>query len=167
MLFAALTVAILIAIVTLVGLMLPRRHIVIRHALYRESPETVFAIITGPENWRPELRKWEQLPNAGGQRRWREYPKHGRPVTLEQTASDPPRMYQAVIADKSLPFIGTWTWELTPSGNGCDLRMTENGEVHNPIFRFIGRFIIGYDRTITDYLNALGKKFGESVTVQQ
>ncbi len=87
-------------------------------------------------------------------------------MTFEETVAEEPGRYQAKIADKNLPFGGTWTWEIAPTQTGCDVRIIEAGEVYNPIFRFVGRLIIGYDRTISDYLNALGKKFGEAVQIE-
>ena len=165
--YAGLLLALLIAVVAVIGVMLPEKHVVTRHAFFRQSPEAVFALITGPQNWRPDVARWEEIPNPGGPRRWREYSMHGNSVTFEETASDPPRKYQAVITDKNLPFSGTWTWEITPANDGCDVRITENGEIHNPIFRFAGRFVMGYSKTMTDYLKALGKKFGEPVSIHK
>ena len=68
------------------------------------------------------------------------------------------------IADRSLPFGGTWTYVLAPDGNGTRLTITEHGEVYNPIFRFVSRFIIGHTGTMEGVLRALGTKHGETVT---
>ena len=51
------------------------------------------------------------------------------------------------IADPELPFGGTWTYELKPEGTGTRLVITERGEVYNPIFRFMSRFV--FSRTAT------------------
>jgi hypothetical protein len=59
------------------------------------------------------------------------------------------------IADRSLPFGGRWTFELSPAPGGTLLRITEDGEVYNPIFRFVSRFVFGHDRTINGYLEDL------------
>ncbi|MBV9763307.1 MAG: SRPBCC family protein [Acidobacteriaceae bacterium] len=165
LIYAGIFAGAVILIVVLVGLALPRAHVISRHASYRQSPAAVYALIAGPQNWRPDVAKWEEIPNPGGRKRWKEYSGH-RAVTFEETIAEEPRQYQTKIADKNLPFGGSWTWNITPTETGCDVRITEAGEVYNPIFRFVGRFIIGYDRTITDYLNALGKKFGETVIVE-
>ncbi len=39
--------------------------------------------------------------------------------------------------------------------------ITENGEIYNPFFRFMARFVFGYTVTMETYLKALGKKFSE------
>ena len=67
------------------------------------------------------------------------------------------------IADE-LPYGGTWTFSLEPGDSACVLTLTEDGEVYNVIFRFVSRFIMGYNGSLETYLRDLGKKFGESVT---
>jgi hypothetical protein len=62
-----------------------------------------------------------------------------------------------VIADSTLPFGGKWTYELTPSGTGTMLRITEDGEVYNPVFRFVSRFVMGHTATMDKYLADVGK----------
>ena len=59
------------------------------------------------------------------------------------------------IADPQLPFGGTWTQEIAPDAGGCVVTITENGEIYNPIFRFVSRFILGYTSSIDAYLKAL------------
>jgi hypothetical protein len=41
---------------------------------------------------------------------------------------------------------------------GSELRITEEGEVYNPIFRFVSRFIMGHTATIDSYLSAVRKR---------
>jgi hypothetical protein len=65
------------------------------------------------------------------------------------------------IADPDLPFGGTWTFEITPSDSGSDIVLTENGEIYNPLFRFMARFVFGYEGTIEQYLEDLRKKLGD------
>lgn len=62
------------------------------------------------------------------------------------------------IADPNLPFGGTWTYDLVPGDQACSLTVTEDGEVYNPLFRFVSRFIIGHTATIDSYLKALQTK---------
>jgi hypothetical protein len=51
-------------------------------------------------------------------------------------------------------------------GDGAALRVTEDGEVYNVIFRFMSRFVFGQTGTIERYLKDLGKKFGEQVEIE-
>ena len=159
----AMLVAIVVVMV-LVGLMLPKGHRVTRVARFRESPDVIFAAITGPQDWRGVTKT--ELANDGGPRQWREESGR-RSITFEEVTSDPPRLYRSRIADKDLPFSGTWTWEIAATGDGCTCRITEDGEVSNPAFRFMSRFVFGYAKSAVDYLNALGKKFNETVNVEE
>jgi hypothetical protein len=68
------------------------------------------------------------------------------------------------IADPEQPFGGTWTFELAPADGGTRLTITERGEVYNPIFRALGRFVFGHTATIDQYLRALGAAFGDALT---
>jgi hypothetical protein len=47
------------------------------------------------------------------------------------------------------------------------LAITEKGEVINPVFRFLSRYVIGHARSIDNFLKALGKKFGEEIVLEQ
>jgi hypothetical protein len=164
LMFAGLAIAALIIMVVLIGLLLPKTHRATRMARFRQPPETIFAAITGPQDWRPGV-TCEELPAENGRRRWREKTSQGA-ITFEEDTCEPPRLYRSRIADKNLPFSGTWTWEITPTDDGCTCRITEDGEVYNPVFRFVGQLIIGHTRTIEVYLQALGKKCGEAVKVE-
>ena len=59
-----------------------------------------------------------------------------------------------------MPFGGTWTYELTPTAGGTSLRITEDGEVYNPVFRFMSRFVFTHHATIDTYLTDMGKRLG-------
>jgi len=67
-----------------------------------------------------------------------------------------------VIASKDLPFGGRWEYDVAPDGNGSRLTITERGEVYNPIFRFMARFIFGYTKTIEEYQAALDRYLSSS-----
>jgi hypothetical protein len=43
--------------------------------------------------------------------------------------------------------------------------ITENGEVYNPIFRFVSRFIMGHTATLDAYLKSLTTALGENSLV--
>jgi hypothetical protein len=94
--------------------------------------------------------------------RWREIGKDGK-ITFETVESTAPTGLVTRIADLSLPFGGSWTYELEPDGDGCVVTVTEHGQVRNPAFRFMSRFVLGHTATIDGYLTALGTRFGEQV----
>jgi len=86
-------------------------------------------------------------------------------MPYEITVYDPPKRLVTTIADDTLPFGGSWTYEIAPADGGSLLTVTENGEIYNPFFRFMARFIFGYHATMETYLKNLAKKFGEEITV--
>lgn len=55
------------------------------------------------------------------------------------------------IADPSLPFGGTWTFDLQPSGTGTALTITERVEVYNVFFRSMQKFFFSPYKTIDTY----------------
>ncbi len=70
------------------------------------------------------------------------------------------------IAEKNLPFGGTWTIDIAPAAEGSVVRITEDGEIYNPIFRFMARFFFGYTATIEGFLRDLGQRFGELTNIE-
>lgn len=159
-----------IAFVAIVGWMLPVRHRATIERTYKTSPAALFALITDIGSfprWRLELQGVDVLPDENGHARWRERTKSGPPITYVVERTIPDRFVVGRIADSNLPFGGSWTYELTPAGESeTTLRITEDGEVYNPIFRFVSRFVMGHDATIKQYLSAVGTRFPE-VAVNQ
>ena len=77
----------------------------------------------------------------------------------------PSRRLVTRIADRSLPFGGAWTFDLLPNASGTILRITEDGEVYNPVYRFMSAFVFGHHATIDTYLTDLGSKFKTTVSI--
>jgi uncharacterized protein YndB with AHSA1/START domain len=154
--------AIVVLIVAGIGYTLPVKHSATRERTYAAAPSAVFATITTPADfpkWRRGLKRVEQLPEENGKRMFREIGGDGEiAFRIEESVSD--RRLVLRIADKSLPFGGSWTYELTPAADGTTLRITEDGEVYNPLFRFMSRFVFGHHRTIENYLADLEKGLG-------
>jgi uncharacterized protein YndB with AHSA1/START domain len=167
-LLAVLIPVTIVALIALLGWSLPRDHIAARTACIRQPPDAVFAAISdvasGP-SWRKTLSKVEMLPAVDGRTRFREF-SGSEGITMEIAEVAQPTRMVTRIADPDQPFGGTWTFELTPEDAGTRLTITERGEVYNPIFRALARFVFGHTSTIDDYLRALGSKFGESVEPQ-
>ena len=160
----------LIATVLLIGSLLPKQHSATRASSFHRPPDAIWSAITDyskfPE-WRKSVTRVEALPSANGNPLWREFDKYDHSLPFEIDESKPPQRLVTRIADPNLPFGGTWTYEITPQADGSTmLRITENGEIRNIFFRFVSRFLMGYTKTMEDYLNALGQKFGEKTTVE-
>jgi len=124
------TLVALILVVAIIGAMLPRAHTATRSAVIRKQPRDVYAIIRDLAST-PEYEIVEDVP-------------------AQRLVSR--------IADKSLPYGGSWTYVLEAVPEGTRLTITENGEVYNPIFRFLSKFVFGHTKTMDDYLASLQKR---------
>ena len=92
---------------------------------------------------------------------------HHQKIVYELVEARPPERLAVRIAGQGLPFGGTWTFHITPlAGGGSELRIDEDGEIYNLIFRFMARFFFGYTASIEGYLRDLGAKFGEPVSIE-
>ena len=110
------------------------------------------------------MKSVEEVAAIDGKRAFRERDSHGAILYVVEEATPAHRLVTR-IADKSLPFGGTWTHELSPDGPRTTLRITEDGEVYNPLFRFMSRFVFGHTATIDSYLADLGRKLGGPVEI--
>jgi Polyketide cyclase / dehydrase and lipid transport len=166
LLIASAGVVLLILAVVVTGLLLPKRHVASRSASYRATPEHLFALITGPQDWRPDVVRCEAVPDANGLELIRETTRDGETVTYEVLDRMPPKSVKRRIATQNLPYSGTWTYSLQPNGEGTVVRITEDGQVYNPMFRFMSRFVFGHTRTMDSYLRALGKATRQEVEIK-
>jgi hypothetical protein len=157
----------LIAVMAVVGAMLPRDHHATRKARFRVAPEALYAVLAGPPDWRTGVKSFGVLPDQDGRKRWWEEDSHGHKIAYELVEAQPPGRLVTRIAQPGLPFGGGWTFEIAPlPGGAVELRIREDGEIYNPIFRFMARFFLGYNGSIETYLRDLGAKFGEPVAIE-
>jgi hypothetical protein len=147
-----------------IGAMLPKRHVVSRSASFKASPENLFALIAGSQDWRPDVKSCEVF-DEGGKQFQRETSKHGETVLYELQQSRPPTAIERRIATGNLPYGGKWSFVLEPENGHTLVRITEDGEVYNPFFRFMSRFVLGQTATLDAYLKAMGKAVGEDVQI--
>lgn len=156
-------IVLVVAIAVAVGYALPVKHRASGESTFKATPDSIFTLITTVEafpTWRSGVKAVEILPATDGRKRFREVSGHGS-ITFVVESTEPNKRLVTRIDDKSLPFGGTWTYDLSPTGAGrTTLRITEDGEVYNPIFRFVSRFVMGYDGTIKTYLADVGKRVG-------
>jgi hypothetical protein len=148
--------------VTLVGWLLPIAHQASRTAHLAAPPERVYDIVAdvdGYAGWLEGVSRVERLEAVSGKIRFREHTTSG-PIVMEVEETRPPSRFVTRIADPDQPFGGTWTFDIAPDSGGARLTITERGEVYNPIFRFMARFVFGYTATMDSYLRSLREKLG-------
>jgi hypothetical protein len=165
LLIAVASVVLLVLAVLAIGSLLPKRHVVSRSASYRATPELLYSLIAGPQNWRPDVLRCEPLPNIGGRELVSETTRDNQTISYELLDRVPEKSMKRRIATENLPYSGTWTFLLEPLGETTAVRITEDGQVYNPVFRFMSRFVLGHTQAMDAYLRALGKATGEDVAI--
>lgn len=158
----------LVVVAAAIGSALPKGHVAKRSASFAQTPDRVWAVLTdfaGQAAWRADIKSIERASDRDGKPVWREVSKRGDVVPYETTEAEPPRRLVRTIADPKLPYGGRWIYELTPTPTGTRLTITEEGEVYNPIFRLVSRFM-DMSATIDGYLLALGRHFGETPVLE-
>ena len=152
-------VAIIIAIFA-AGAVLPKQHVAISSAMIRtNSPDFVWnALINHAEDpqWRDDLQKVERMPDRNGHQVWLETYKNGMKLELEDIFADPPKKLVREVRDTGNMFSGRWEIEVTKETPiYCKATITEYGEVPNPFFRFMSRFVFGHTKSMEQYLQSL------------
>jgi uncharacterized protein YndB with AHSA1/START domain len=128
------------------------------------APDVIWTAITDVEafpSWRAGVKRIERLPDRNGLPAWIEEGRSGK-ITLAIERMERPRILVGRIADPKLPFGGTWTYDIVSNETGSQLTITEDGEIYNPMFRFMARFILGYEGTIRSYMSSLEKRLAAS-----
>ena len=160
-----------------VGTALPINHTAMCAAQMPAPPHDVWLTLANPLDyaWRSDIvqaRLDSTTPSAPAGRphpgmQWTESDRYGHTVTYQRVSAERDRHLVNRIADPTLPFGGTWTYDLTPAPavHGTTVSIVENGQIYNPVFRFLAQFFIGYTSTMRTHLADLGKKFGANVAV--
>ncbi len=160
--------AVLTAAVFLIGATLPVRHHASRTVTFTRPAEKVWAAITNVQDfpaWRGDVKSVQLLSPAGGKRSWKETGSNGS-ITYVAEEEVPQSRLVARIANPGLPFGGTWTYLVNTTASGTTLQIKEDGEVYNPLFRFMSRFVLGHAATMDTFLKALGVRLGEAVLLR-
>jgi carbon monoxide dehydrogenase subunit G len=149
----------LVVVVLVIGVSLEERHTVTRTATLPQPPAEVWAVIRdfgSAAEWQPDVESMERMEGESSET-WRMGGSFGdMPIRVEDEVAG----YELVtrIVDDDMPFGGTWTYQLEPVEEGTRLTITEDGFVRNPFYRFMSRYVFGYEKTVEDYLEALSER---------
>ena len=158
LLYVALALVAMVVIVVAIGYMLPKAHVASKEVVINAPPAQVFETIArvgDHASWRTGVERVDVVSTTP--LRWKEH-AGGDVLTMEATTVQAPDLFVSRIADPDLPFGGTWTIALKPEGAGTRVTITEHGEVYNPVFRFMSRFVFGHTATMDSYLEALRRR---------
>ena len=159
-LIAVAAIAGLVVLVALIGLALPKGHRASRTVRVTVEPAVVFGVVSDflkyPQ-WRSDVTA-VVLDGEGGVGTVVHEDGSNGAIPYRVEVFEPPSRLVLRIADPSLPFGGTWTYEIRASGTGAELTLTEDGEVRNPIFRVMQKVFFSPYATIDTFLANLDKK---------
>lgn len=132
-----LALVVFVGVIALVGYSLPVAHEASRSAEFNKPPEDVFALIADPNGYKGW---WD-----------------GADVKTEVVERVPPsRLVTKIVGETQ--FGGTWTFDIVPTPTGSRMTITERGEIYNPVFRALAKFVFGYTGTMDGCLQAAQKK---------
>lgn len=147
---------ILAALVLVVGMTLDERHTVSRSATLPHAPAAVWSVVRDfgrAAEWQPDVDSMERVDGQSSET-WRMSGGFGEILIRVQDEVAGQELVTRIV-DDGLPFGGTWTYQLEPVADGTRLTITEDGFVRNPLYRFMARYVFGYEKTVEEYLDAL------------
>ena len=157
-------ILLLVAVVALVGSRLPKNHTASRSILLHRSPKEVYDVVrdfNSSPSWRSGVKSVEVKTQPDGKTNFREVGSDT--IDYEVTEDVPGQRLVTRILNTDLGYSGKWTYEFLPEGDRTRVKITEDGEVSNVLFRFMSRYVFGHTSTMDSYLSSLSKRFGENV----
>lgn len=145
------------ALVVIIGYSLPKAHAATRAARVALPPDALYALLIDVDkyaSWRPGVKALTRQPDRDGRPAWTEE-VGGMKIPLYFERMERPSLLVSRIADPSLPFGGTWSYRIAPAAGGSEVTITEDGEVYNPFFRFMSRFVFGHTATLDEFVKNL------------
>ncbi len=148
-----ITVPILVVLIG--GMMLPVNHTASVEKTFATKPDRIWSLLTdieGQPKWRTDLKSIKVVSQDPVS--WVETSGFGEiPMKVERIESNQTLVTR--INSTELPFGGTWTFKLEPQGSSTKLTITEDGEVRQPVFRFLSKYVFGHTKTLNTYMGHL------------
>ena len=151
------------------GSRLPLDHVATVRAHFGVPPDSMYAAVSNVAaypSWRPDVKRVEVMPPRNGRAVWRETSRSGT-LEYEFTIALPPFRLVSTLVTPDAGFSGRWMYHFNPDSTGTTVMLTEEGAVQNPFFRFLMHYAFGERSSMENFLALLGKRFGETVTVQR
>lgn len=131
----------IVGFIYLLGFLLRIKHQAMVESQLQIPPENLWKILTSPadyKGWRKEIKELKVIDD----RHWSELNAHNDTINYRADWVEQNRKLSTVILNENLPYGGRWEFEITKTDTGSHLRITENGEVYNPIFRFMSKLYL-------------------------
>ena len=157
-------VIVVAGVAALIGSRLPKNHTASKTILLHRSPKEVYDVVRdfgSAPSWRSGLKSVEVKTQPDGKVQFREVGSDTIDYAVDEDV--PGEKLVTRILNTDLGYGGKWTYEFLSEGGGTRVKIIEDGEVSNVLFRFMSRYVFGHTGTIETYLTSLAKRFGEDV----
>jgi len=155
-------IVVLAALAALIGSRLPKNHSASKSILLHRSPKEVYDVVRdfgSAPSWRSDVKSIEVKTQPDGKVQFREVGSDKIDYVVDEDV--PGQKLVTRILNTDLGYGGKWTYEFIPEGGGTRVKITEDGEVSNVLFRFMSRYVFGHTATMDSYLTSLAKRLGE------
>lgn len=155
-----LTLVVLVALLTAIGLALPRERAFTTNAVLRAERPRVFEVVTDFKHqaaWRNDVKEIRVLDATS----WTEVPQRGPALSFRVKRKIENEAFEIeIVAPETSK--GYWVGTFAPSGqNGTRVEFKEVVVVSNPLLRALSFLFVDLDDTMNLYLHNLKKHLGE------
>jgi|GEM_PF-817684 len=148
---------------------LPAKTKLTRAIALKQTPEAVFTVLSDTEKfptWNRHLEKIEMLPPLNGKEAVRQTFKNGATMTVVTTESlAPTHLVRSIRAVSGNAFSGLWTYDITPTNDGCEVALTQKSQVPSRLGRLMV-WLSGSTKYIDRHLVDLARRFGEKPRIR-
>lgn len=149
----------LIALVFVVGLLLPKQREYIRSAQFNSPVERVFDLVADvgtQATWRSDVKEIKVI----NQNTWTEVPKKSTPITFRTKQKIANQVFHIEIIEPK-NFNGYWLGSFAPTSTGTKVVFKEVVTIGNPFARVMSLVFVDLDKTMDSYMADLKAKLGE------
>lgn len=112
----------------------------------------------GSASWRPGIESVTHIEDRDGYAVFEEKSKWNTIRYQVEELETPRRLVMRIVDNQE--FGGRWIFEIEPRPGGSSLEITEDGVIHNAVFRVLAKHVMGHDHALQDYMQALQHKLG-------
>ncbi len=139
------TVAGMIVVPIIIGLLLPERYVGQLKVIYAKPPDDVWAALADFEEHPmtgKRMKSIEKLPDENGMKTWVEDMGRGEKITVKTVLSEQPTRIVREMSAASMPMSSRWEYALEPVDTGCQVTLSAETYIRQgnwmvPVFRFM------------------------------
>jgi len=150
-----------VAIAILLGYLTSADHTCRAEASINQPPEDVFDLLRAIER-QAEWRKLVASVNVETPDKAVRLSFKANPMDARISVPEAHRPDRLVLAGEEVGGATSWTWtiEIAPEGErGSRVAIEETGQNRHPWYRFVARYVTGYDKQIRDLLRDLSHAY--------